>query len=51
MFYTLEYPGFLEHSGTVNDKESFRLLLDEVRAELDELGAQTGRFYGLTAAL
>ena len=27
------------------------MLLDEVRSALDVLGAQTGRFYGLTAAL
>ena len=26
-------------------------MLDEVRAQLDQLGAETGRFYGLTAAL
>lgn len=44
-----EYPGFEEHSGTPDDKESFRLLLDEVRTQLDILGSQTGRFYGLTA--
>lgn len=42
---------FEEHSGTSNDKENFKLLLDEVRSKLDELGQQTGRFYGLTAAL
>lgn len=46
-----EYPGFSEHSGTPNDKESFRLLLDEVRSQLDILGAETGRHYELTAAL
>lgn len=46
-----EYPGFEEHSGTPNDIDSFSLLLDEVRSNLDELGEQTGRFYGLTAAL
>jgi chitinase len=49
--FAIKYPGFEEHSGTPNDKESFSLLLDEVRAQLDQLGAETGRFYGLTAAL
>jgi hypothetical protein len=46
-----EYPGYEDHSGTPQDKGNFRLLLDEVRAALDELGARTGKFYGLTAAL
>ncbi|KAL7521899.1 hypothetical protein ACHAWX_006594 [Stephanocyclus meneghinianus] len=35
-----EYPGFEEHSGTANDKANFRLLLDDVRSKLDELGEQ-----------
>ena len=38
-------------SGTPDDTINFNLLLDDVRAALDELGAETGRFYGLTAAL
>ena len=46
-----EYPGFPDHSGTPQDRDNFKLLLDDVRAKLDELGRQTGRFYGLTAAL
>jgi chitinase len=46
-----EYPGYEAHSGTPNDRENFRLLLDEVRSALDTFGGQTGRFYGLTAAL
>ena len=46
-----EYPGYEAHSGTPNDRENFRLLLDEVRSALDTLGGQNGRFYGLTAAL
>lgn len=46
-----EYPGFASHSGTPQDRDNFKLLLNDVRAKLDELGAQTGRFYGLTAAL
>jgi len=44
-----EYPGFEAHSGTPQDRENFKLLLNDVRARLDELGAETGRFYGLTA--
>ena len=46
-----EYPGYEEHSGTAADKENFNLLLDDVRAALDALGAETGRYYPLTAAL
>jgi len=46
-----EYPGYEEHSGTAADKENFNLLLDDVRAALDTLGAETGRYYPLTAAL
>ena len=46
-----EYPGYAEHSGTTSDRDNFNLLLSDVRAKLDELGAQTGKFYGLTAAL
>ena len=46
-----EYPGYVDHSGTPEDTDNFRLLLDDVRAKLDELGSDTGRFYGLTAAL
>lgn len=46
-----EYPGYVDHSGTPQDTDNFRLLLDDVRASLDSLGSQTGRFYGLTAAL
>ena len=45
------YPGYEDHSGTPEDKQTFRLLLDDVRAALDELGKTTGRWYGLTAAL
>jgi len=46
-----EYPGYTAHSGTPADKENFNLLLQDIREELDALGAETGRFYGLTAAL
>ena len=46
-----EYPGYAAHSGTPADTENFNLLLRDIREELDALGAETGRFYGLTAAL
>ena len=46
-----EYPGFEDHAGTPQDRDNFKLLLNDIRAKLDELGAVTGRFYGLTAAL
>ena len=46
-----EYPGFVDHSGTPDDKANFKLLLEDVRAALDDLGKIKGRFYGLTAAL
>ena len=43
-----EYPGYEDHSGTPQDRDNFKLLLNDVRAKLDELGALTGTFYGLT---
>ena len=46
-----EYPGMEDHSGTPDDKANFKLLLEDVRAALDDLGKVKGRFYGLTAAL
>ena len=46
-----EYPGYEDHSGTPQDRSNFKLLLNDIRAKLDELGAQNGKFYGLTAAL
>lgn len=39
-----EYPGYADHSGTPDDTVNFNLLLDDVRAALDELGEETGRF-------
>ena len=47
----LEYPGYEAHSGTPDDTVSYNLLLQSVREKLDELGEETGKFYGLTAAL
>ena len=49
LFLDWEYPGYEPHSGTPADKVNYNLLLNDVRAALDELGAETGRFYGLTA--
>lgn len=46
-----EYPGYEPHSGTPADTVNFNLLLDDVRAALDQLEAETGMYYGLTAAL
>jgi len=46
-----EYPGYSDHSGTPQDKQNFNLLLNEIRSKLDVKGAQTGKYYGLTAAL
>lgn len=40
-----------DHSGTPDDTVNFNLLLDDVRSALDELEAETGRYYGITAAL
>lgn len=44
-----EYPGYQVHSGTPDDIESYNLLLQGLREQLDELGEKTGKFYGLTA--
>eukprot|EP00585_Thalassiosira_rotula_P004448 CAMPEP_0196153706 /NCGR_PEP_ID=MMETSP0910-20130528/37653_1 /TAXON_ID=49265 /ORGANISM="Thalassiosira rotula, Strain GSO102" /LENGTH=653 /DNA_ID=CAMNT_0041417579 /DNA_START=108 /DNA_END=2069 /DNA_ORIENTATION=+ len=46
-----EYPGYAAHNGHPYDKQNFNLLLQDIREELDKLGAENGRFYGLTAAL
>lgn len=37
--------------GTENDIITFSLLLDDIRAELDKLEDETGKYYKLTAAL
>ena len=46
-----QYPGYAAHSGTPEDTVNYSLFLQEIRDRLDELGEETGRFYGLTAAL
>ena len=50
-YLLLQYPGYADHSGTPADTENYSLLLKDIRQALDELGHNTGRFYGLTAAL
>ncbi|MEU4744016.1 glycosyl hydrolase family 18 protein [Actinosynnema sp. NPDC023658] len=47
-----EWPGAEGHAGNhvgPNDKQNNTLLIDEFRRQLDELGAQTGKRYDLTA--
>eukprot|EP00956_Cyclotella_meneghiniana_P034342 scaffold103880_cov54-Cyclotella_meneghiniana.AAC.3 len=46
-----EYPGYAPHSGTPADKENYTYFLKAIRDALDALEAETGKFYGLTAAL
>jgi chitinase len=46
-----EYPGFVDHSGTPDDRENYTKLLQAIRYRLDNLTRQTGKTYGLTAAL
>ncbi len=46
-----EYPGYADHMGTLEDKQNYTLLLQEIRNALDALGKKNGREYGLTAAL
>jgi len=46
-----EYPGYAAHSGTEADTVNFNLLLRDIREELDTLSGETGKDYGLTAAL
>lgn len=52
-----EYPGYVDHGGTMNDRQNFNELLLEVRAALNTYQQDSGRgplgggAYGLTAAL
>jgi len=46
-----EYPGHVDHSGTPQDKENYTKLLQAIRYRLDNLTRETGKSYGLTAAL
>jgi GH18 family chitinase len=46
-----EYPGYADHSGTPDDIVSYPLLMEELRNALDKLEDETGKHYGITAAL
>jgi len=46
-----EYPGYAAHGGTPDDTESFNYLMRDLRLGLDDLEQETGKKYGLTAAL
>ncbi|KAL7472628.1 hypothetical protein ACHAXS_012995 [Conticribra weissflogii] len=46
-----EYPAYEDHSGTPEDTVNFTLLLQAIRDALDAHGAQTGKYYPLSAAL
>ncbi|KAL3806783.1 hypothetical protein ACHAXA_003902, partial [Cyclostephanos tholiformis] len=46
-----EYPGYVDHNGTVEDTVNYSLFLEEIRKALDALGEKKGQTYGLTAAL
>jgi|GEM_PF-276095 len=48
-----EYPvsGGEQANGRPEDKRNFTLLLDELRSQLDELGASNGTYYLLTVAM
>ncbi|KAL3775108.1 hypothetical protein ACHAW5_001511 [Stephanodiscus triporus] len=46
-----EYPGYADHSGTPADTENFTRMLTAIRAALELHSRETGRVYGLTAAL
>lgn len=44
-----EYPGFVDHSGTVNDKANFTLLMQQIKDSLTVLGNQNNKNYLLSA--
>jgi chitinase len=46
-----EYPGYADHSGTPADAENFTLLLAAIKAALEGHTRETGKVYGLSAAL
>lgn len=43
-----EYPGFVDHSGTVNDKQHFTVFLQQIRDSLTALGLQQNKNFMLT---
>jgi len=46
-----EFPGYVRHNGTLQDKENFTLLLQTVKDSLQSLGKKTGKEYQLSASL
>lgn len=46
-----EFPGYVQHNGTPQDKQNFTLLLQTVKDSLRALGKRTGNSYQLSAAL
>lgn len=46
-----EFPGYLRHKGTPQDKQNFTLLLQAVKDSLQALGEKTGKPYRLSASL
>ena len=46
-----EFPGYVRHKGTPQDKQNFTLLLQTVRDSLQALGKITGKYYVLSASL
>ncbi len=46
-----EFPGYVRHKGTPQDKQNFTLLLQSVKDSLQALGRRTGKNYSLSASL
>ncbi|HQI48329.1 MAG TPA: glycosyl hydrolase family 18 protein [bacterium] len=46
-----EFPGYVRHKGTSQDRENFTLLLQTVRDSLQTLGKRTGEHYLLSISL
>lgn len=46
-----EYPGYIPHNGTVQDKQNYNLLLQTIRDSLTALQKETNQTYLLSAAL
>jgi chitinase len=44
-----EYPGYTTHSGTINDKQNFTLLLQQIKDSISTLGIQNNKIYKLSA--
>jgi chitinase len=46
-----EFPGYVRHNGTPQDRDNFTLLLQSVRDSLQALGAKTGQKYILSTSM